>query len=159
MAQEAESQAELDSVKAEIKKVSDTFVFSVRDIVLHFQTLISARASRMLMEAPGLYYPDMDLYVISRSGINRGHGSMYEIFYHFFPVEKAICYGFVLYPESFVRTCLDKILRKTTKNITPQLRISMENVFNRKHHKKINLVDSAIEKDLIMRLKNDLSRH
>ena len=84
---------------------------------------------------------------------------MYEIFYHFFPVEKAICYGFVLYPESFVRTCLDKILRKTTKNITPQLRISMENVFNRKHHKKINLVDSAIEKDLIMRLKNDLSRH
>jgi len=159
MAQEAESQAELDSVKAEIKKVSDTFVFSVRDIVLHFQTLISARASRMLMEAPGLYYPDMDLYVISRSGINRGHGSMYEIFYHFFPVEKAICYGFVLYPESFVRTCLDKILRKTTKNITPQLRISMENVFNRKHHKKINLVDSAIEKDLTMRLKNDLSRH
>jgi hypothetical protein len=159
MAQEAESQAELDSVKAEIKKVSDTFVFSVRDIVLHFQTLISARASRMLMEAPGLYYPDMDLYVISRSGMNRGHGSMYEIFYHFFPVEKAICYGFVLSPESFVRTCLDKILRKTTKNITPQLRISMENVFNRKHHKKINLVDSAIEKDLIMRLKNDLSRH
>ena len=159
MAQEAESQAELDSVKAEIKKVSDTFVFSVRDIVLHFQTLISARASRMLMEAPGLYYPDMDLYVISRSGMNRGHGSMYEIFYHFFPVEKAICYGFVLYPESFVRTCLDKILRKTTKNITPQLRISMENVFNRKHHKKINLEDSAIEKDLIMRLKNDLSRH
>jgi hypothetical protein len=159
MAQEAESQAELDSVKAEIKKVSDTFVFSVRDIVLHFQTLISARASRMLMEAPGLYYPDMDLYVISRSGMNRGHGSMYEIFYHFFPVKKAICYGFVLYPESFVRTCLDKILRKTTKNITPQLRISMENVFNRKHHKKINLVDSAIEKDLIMRLKNDLSRH
>jgi hypothetical protein len=159
MAQEAESQAELDSVKAEIKKVSDTFVFSVRDIVLHFQTLISARASRMLMEAPGLYYPDMDLYVISRSGMNRGHGSMYEIFYHFFPVEKAICYGFVLYPESFVRTCLDKILGKTTKNITPQLRISMENVFNRKHHKKINLVDSAIEKDLIMRLKNDLSRH
>ncbi len=159
MVQEAESQAELDSIKAEIKKVSDTFVFSVRDIVLHFQTLISARASRMLMEAPGLYYPDMDLYVISRSGMNRGHGSMYEIFYHFFPVEKAICYGFVLYPESFVRTCLDKILRKTTKNITPQLRISMENVFNRKHHKKINLVDSAIEKDLIMRLKNDLSRH
>ena len=158
MVQEAESQAELDSIKAEIKKVSDTFVFSVRDIVLHFQTLISARASRMLMEAPGLYYPDMDLYVISRSGMNRGHGSMFEIFYHFFPVEKAICYGFVLYPESFVRTCLDKILRKTTKNITPQLRISMENVFNRKHHKKINLVDSAIEKDLIMRLKNDLSR-
>ncbi|MGB6971981.1 MAG: hypothetical protein WBD61_07455 [Desulfobulbales bacterium] len=158
MAQEAESQAELDSVKAEIKKVSDTFVFSVRDIVLHFQTLISARASRMLMEAPGLYYPDMDLYVISRSGMNRGHGSMYEIFYHFFPVEKAICYGFVLYPESFVRTCLDKILRKTTKNITPQLRISMENVFNRKHHKKMELVDSAIEKDLITRFKKDLGR-
>jgi hypothetical protein len=159
MVQEENSQAELDSIRAEIKKVSDTFVFSARDIALHFQTLVSARAARMLMEAPGLYYPDMDLYVISRSGMNRGHGSMYENFYHFFPAARATCYGFVLYPESFVRTCLDKILRKTTKNITPQLRISMENVFNRKHHKKITLVDSAIEKDLIIRLKKDLGRH
>jgi hypothetical protein len=159
MVQDADSQEELNGIKAEIKKVSDTFVFSARDIALHFQALISARTSRMLMEAPGLYYPDMDLYVISRSGMNRGHGSMYEVFDDLFPAEKALCYGFVLYPESFVRTCLDKILRKTTKNITPQLRISMENVFNRKHHKKINLVDSAIEKDLIMRLKKDLSRH
>jgi hypothetical protein len=158
MVQEADSQAELDSIKTEIKKVSDTFVFSARDIALHFQTLISARASRMLMEAPGLYYSDINLYVISRSGMNRGHRSMYEKFYHFFPTEKATCYGFVLYPESFVRTCLDKILRKTTKNITPQLRISMENVFNRKQHKKIKLVDSAIEKDLIMILKKDLGR-
>ena len=156
MIQGTDSQAELENIKAEIKKVSDTFVFSVRDIVLHFQTLLSARASRMLMEAPGLFYPDMDLYVISRSGMNRGHGSMYQNFYHFFPAEKGTCYGFVLYPESFVRTCLDRILRKTTKNITPKLRISMENVFNRKHHKKIKLVDSAIEKDLIMRLKNDV---
>jgi len=158
MVQEADSQAELDSIKAEITKVSDTFVFSAREIALHFQTLISARASRMFMEAPGLYYSDINLYVISRSGMNRGHGSMYENFYHFFPAEMATCYGFVLYPESFVRTCLDKILRKTTKNITPQLRISMENVFNRKHHKKIKLVDSAIEKDLIMILKKDLGK-
>ena len=158
MIQAADPQAELERIKAEIKKVSDTFVFSARDIALHFQTLASARASRMLMEAPGLYYPHLDLYVISRSGMNRGHGSMYENFYHFFPAEKATCYGFVLYPESFVRTCLDKILRRTTKNITPQLRLSMENVFNRKHHRKIKLVDSAIEKDLIMRLKKDLAR-
>jgi len=159
MVQEADLQVNVDHIKAEIKKVSDTFVFSARDIVLHFQALISARASRMLMEAPGLYFPDLDLYVISRSGMNRGHGSMYENFYHFFPAEKATCYGFVLYPESFVRTCLDKILRKTTKNITPQLRISMENVFNRKHHRKIKLVDSAIEKDIIMRFKKDLGRN
>lgn len=158
MVQEADSQSELNRIKAEIKKVSDTFVFAARDITLHFQTLISARASRMFMEAPGLYYPDMDLYVISRSGMNRGHRSMYEIFYRFFPAEKATCYGFVLYPESFVRTCLDKILRKTTKNITPQLRISMENVFNRKYHRKVKLVDSEIEKELIMRLKKDLGR-
>jgi len=159
MVQDAHSQAELENIRTEIKKVSDTFVFSARDIALHFQTLISASAARMLMEAPGLFYPGMDLYVISRSGMNRGHGSMYENFYHFFPVEKATPYGFVLYPESFVRTCLDKILRKTTKNITPQMRISMENVFNRKHHKKIDLVDSAIEKDLILRLKKDLGRN
>ncbi len=159
MIHEADSQAELNSIKAEIKKVSDTFVFSVRDIALHFQTLISARASRMLMEAPGLYYADLGFYVISRSGMNRGHGSMYEIFYKFFPADKGTCFGFVMYPESFVRTCLDKILRKTTKNITPQLRVSMENVFNRKHHKKMKLVDSAIEKELIMRFKRDLEKH
>jgi len=159
MSQEADSAAELNNIKAEIKKVSDTFVFSVREIVLHFQTLISARASRMLMEAPGLYYPDMDFYVISRSGMNRGHRSMYDNFYQMFPDGKGTCYGFVLYPESFVRTCLDKILRKTTKNITPQLRISMENVFNRKYHRKINFVDSVIEKNLIQRLKMDLGRN
>ena len=156
MDQETDSQAELDRIKTEIKKISDTFVFSARDIALHFQTLTSARASRMLMEAPGLYYPVMDLNVISRSGMHRGHGSMYQNFHSFFQAEKATCYGFVLYPESFVRTCLDKILRKTTKNITPQLRISMENVFNRKHHKRMKLVGSAIEKDLIMLLKKDL---
>jgi len=151
-------QAELDTIKTEIKKVSDTFVFSVRDVLLHFQTLISARASRMLMEAPGLYYPDLDFYVISRSGMNRGHASMYENFYHFIPPEGGTCYGFVLYPESFVRTCLDKILRKTTKNITPQLRISMENVFNRKYHKQLILVDSEIEGNLIAKFKKDLGR-
>ena len=149
---------ELHNIKAKIKKVSDTFVFSSREIALHFQTLISARAARMLMEAPGLYYPAMDLYVISRSGMNRGHASMDENFSTFFPDEKGVCYGFVLYPESFVRTCLDKLLRKTTKNITPQLRISMENVFNRKRHKKEKLVDSEIEKELITMLKKDLGR-
>jgi len=158
MTQEVDSQAELNYIKAEIKKISDTFVFSTRDIALHFQTLISASASRMLMEAPGLYYPDMELYVISRSGMNRGHGSMDQNFYLLFPEEKGVCYGFVLYPESFVRTCLDKILRKTTKNITPQLRISMENVYNRKHHKKKKLVDSEIEKELIAKLKKDMGR-
>lgn len=159
MVHKADSQAELDSIKAEIKKISDTFVFSARDIAMHFQTLISARASRMLMEAPGLYYPGLNLYVISRSGMNRGHGSMFEIFHSFIPADKTTCIGFVLYPESFVRTCLDKLLRKTTKNISPKLRISMENVFNRKHHKRTNFVDSEIEKDLIMRLKKDLERN
>lgn len=158
MIQEADPQAQLNSIKAEIKKISDTFVFSARDIALHFQTLVSAHASRMLMEAPGLYYPDMGFYVISRSGMNRGHASMDEIFYSFFPQGKGTCYGFVLYPESFVRTCLDKILRKTTKNITPQLRISMENVFNRKRHKKVELVDSEIENTLILLLRKDLGK-
>ena len=145
-------------IKADIKDISDTFVFSSRDIALHFQTLISARAARMLMEAPGLYYPDMQLYVISRSGMNRGHASMNENFQNLFPEGQGACYGFVLYPESFVRTCLDRLLRKTTKNITPQLRISMENVFNRKRYRKMNLVGSDIEGELIMMLKRDLGR-
>ena len=155
---EADSQTTLNEIKTKIKGVSDTFVFSSREIALHFQTLISARAARMLMEAPGLYYPKIELYVISRSGMNRGHASMDENFRAFFPEGMGECYGFVLYPESFVRTCLDKLLRKTTKNITPQLRISMENVFNRKRYKQINLVGSEIENRLIHMLKKDLGR-
>ena len=151
-------EADLNSIKEAIKNISDTFVFSSRDLALHFQTLVSARASRMLMEAPALYYPALQFYVISRSGMNRGHASMYENFHSLFPEGTGTCYGFVLYPESFVRTCLDRLLRKSTKNITPNLRISMENVFNRKRHKKIELVDSEIEKELIAMLKKDLGR-
>ncbi|MBW2502619.1 MAG: hypothetical protein JRD39_06730 [Deltaproteobacteria bacterium] len=158
MGQETDRLTELNTIRTEIKKISDTFVFSGRDIALHFQTLISASASRMLMEAPGLYYPEMDFYVISRSGMNRGHRSMHDAFYPLLPPGKKTCYGFVLYPESFVRSCLDKLLRKTTKNITPQLRLSMENVFNRRFHRKMKLVDSAVEKEIIKKLKNDLGK-
>jgi len=156
--QEKISVEHLEIVKAGIKNISDFNVFSVRDIVLHFQTLISARASRMLMEAPGLYYRDLSFYVLSKSGMNRGHASMDENIQPLLPEGKGTCYGFVLYPESFVRTCLDKILRKTTKNITPDLRVSMENVFNRKNHRKQILIGSKIEKELIQMFKNDLGR-
>lgn len=148
----------LEVIKAGIKKISDFNVFSVRDIILHFQTLASARASRMLMEAPGLYYRDLSFYVLSKSGMNRGHASMHENIRPLLPAGKGTCYGFVLYPESFVRSCMDKILRKTTKNITPNLRVSMENVFNRKNHRKQKLTDSEIEKELIRMFKMDLGR-
>ena len=47
--QEEISPEHLEIIKAGIKKISDFNVFSIRDIILHFQTLISARASRMLM--------------------------------------------------------------------------------------------------------------
>ena len=148
----------LEVIKAGIKKISDFNVFSVREIILHFQTLTSARASRMLMEAPGLYYRDLSFYVLSKSGMNRGHASMNENIQPLLPEGKGICYGFVLYPESFVRTCMDKIFRKTTKNRTPDLRVSMENVFNRKNHRKQKLTDSEIEKEIIRMFKKDLGR-
>ena len=90
--------------------------------------------------------------------MNRGHASMNENIQKLLPDGKGICYGFVLYPESFVRTCLDKILRKTTKNITPDLRVSMENVFNRKNHRKQKLTDSEIEKELILMFKKELGK-
>ena len=148
----------IEIIKAGIKGVSDFNVFSIRDIALHFQTLISARASRMLMEAPGLYYRDLSFYVLSKSGMNRGHASMNENIQPLLPKGKGTCYGFVLYPESFVRTCLDKIFRKATRNITPDLRVSMENVFNRKTHRKQKLTDSEVEKELIQMFKRDLGR-
>jgi hypothetical protein len=36
------------------------------------------------------------------------------------------------------------------------MRVSMENVFNRKNHRKQKLTDSEIEKELILMFKKDL---
>jgi hypothetical protein len=146
---------QLDILKAEIRKMSEANVTSVRGIVLHFQAMVSASAHRLMMEAPGLYYPDFPLYVISKGGLARGHASMHKAISVLFPEDKRTCYAFVVYPESFVRTCLDRLLRKTTKNITRDLRISMENVFNRKYH-HVDLTGSTIEISLISLLQKDL---
>lgn len=147
--------ADLAELKAEIRRLAETNVTSIRGIMLHFQALVSARAHRLMMEAPGLYYPDASLYVISKGGMSRGHASMHKSIVPLLPEDKSTAYAFVLYPESFVRSCLDRLLRKTTKNITSDLRISMENVFNRKYY-NFELTDSEIEKGLIRRLQKDL---
>ena len=147
--------ADLAELKAEIRRLAETNVTSIRGIMLHFQALVSARAHRLMMEAPGLYYPDIPLYVISKGGMSRGHASMQKSIVSLLPEGKDTAYAFVLYPESFVRSCLDRLLRKTTKNITCDLRISMENVFNRKYF-NFELTDSEIEKKLIRLLQNDL---
>jgi hypothetical protein len=147
--------ADLAELKAEIRRLAETNVTSIRGIMLHFQALVSARAHRLMMEAPGLYYPDASLYVISKGGMSRGHASMHKSIVSLLPEDKSTAYAFVLYPESFVRSCLDRLLRKTTKNITSDLRISMENVFNRKYY-NFELTDSEIEKGLIRRLQKDL---
>jgi hypothetical protein len=147
--------AVLAGLKAEIRRLAETNVTSIRGIMLHFQALVSARAHRLMMEAPGLYYPDISLYVISKGGMSRGHASMHKSIVPLLPEGKNTAYAFVLYPESFVRSCLDRLLRKTTKNITSDLRISMENVFNRKYY-NFELTDSEIEKKLIGLLQNDL---
>lgn len=146
---------DLESIITEIKKISDFNTVSAREIILHFQALVSAGSYRFAMNAPGLYYPPLKLYVISKSGMVRGHTSMNKAIQPLLPAGKNICYGFVLYPESFVRTCLDRALRRTTKNITRDLRLSMENVFNKKYHNR-DLVDSDIEQKLIELIKNDL---
>lgn len=147
--------AQLSNLKAEIRKMSEANVTSVRGIILHFQAMVSASAHRLMMEAPGLYYSDLPLYVISKGGMARGHASMHNSILGLFSEDKRTCYAFVLYPESFVRTCLDRLLRKTTINITRDLRISMENVFNRKYH-NVDLSGSAIENSLISLLQQDL---
>ena len=146
---------DLAVLQAEVRKLAETNETSIRGIMLHFQALVSARAHWLLMEAPGLYYPDIPLYVISKGGMSRGHASMHKSLVPLLPEDKNTAYAFVLYPESFVRTCLDRLLRKTTKNITSDLRISMENVFNRKYY-NFELTDSEIEKELIGHLQQDL---
>jgi hypothetical protein len=146
---------DLAALRAAVRKLAETNVTSIREIMLHFQALVSARAHRLLMEAPGLYYPDVPLYVISKGGMSRGHASMHKSIAPLLPEAKRTAYAFVIYPESFVRTCLDRLLRKTTKNITHDLRISMENVFNRKYF-DFDLTDSEIESELMAMLRKDL---
>ncbi len=143
------------TIAAAICKLSEFNTTKADCLVLHFQTLASAHASKLFMEAPGLYFPELQLYVISTSGLTRGHTSLYHSVEPTIPPDKRLCYAFVLYPGSFIRSCLDKVLRKTTKKIPKDLHLSMENVFNRKRYKDV-LVDSEIEKELIALLKNDI---
>ncbi len=149
------SREELEIIKQKIRKLSEFNLTSVRDIILHFQALKSARASRVMMDAPGLYYPQLPLYVISKSGMARGHSSLSKSIQPLLPESERKVYGFVLYPESYVRTCLDRILRKTVKVVSPEMRIGFENSFNKKHHNR-DLNDSDVLKDLIMLLQHDL---
>ena len=143
------------SIIKSIEELSEFNATNVNELVLHFQTLISARENRVFMEAPGLYFSDLQIYVISTSGLSRGHATLHKSIEHIIPQDKSQCYAFVLYPGSFIRSCFDKVLRKTAKVIDRDLRLSMENVFNRKYHNK-NFVDSEVEKELITLLKNDI---
>ena len=144
-----------ETIAANIRKLSEFNTTNANDLVLHFQTLMSARASKLFMEAPGLYFPNLQLHVISTSGLTRGHATLYNSIEQIIPEDKRLCYAFVLYPGSFIRSCLDKALRKSAKIIAKDLRLSMETVFNRKRYKNV-LVDSEIEKELLDLLKNDI---
>nr|MBF0221055.1 hypothetical protein [Desulfobulbaceae bacterium] len=155
MADQPTSPKDSKAIAAQICKLSEFNTTNANDLVLHFQTLISAHMSKAFMEAPGLYFPKLDLYVISTSGLSRGHASLHKSIEHLIPEDKRLCYAFVLYPGSFIRACLDKVLRKTAKTVAKDILISMENVFNRKWHKTV-LVDSDIEKELIALLKNNI---
>jgi hypothetical protein len=146
---------QVSDIAAQIRKLSEFNSTSGRDLALHFQILLSAKESRVFMEAPGLYFPDLPLLVISKSGINRGHTTIYQSITPLIPEDRRQCYAFVLYPSSFIRTCFDKVLHRTAKVITKDLRLSMENVFNRKYHSD-SLVDSEIEQEIIDLMRRDL---
>ena len=145
----------IDQLKEQIGELAETLTTSSRDIIRHFQILKSARAARLLMDAPGLYFPDLRLYVISKAGAHRGHASMNNMIQPLLPTGKGTVYGFVLYPESYVRSCLDSLLRKTVRIVSPEMRISIENNFNKKFHGD-NLTESPVLKELISLLRRDL---
>jgi len=147
---------EVKAIAAKICKISEFNCTSMGEMALYFQTLLSAKESRVLMEAPGLYFPDLPLLVISKSGIKRGHATIYNSLTPLIPEGKQRCYAFVLYPDSFFRTCFDRVLRNTAKVIGKDLRLSMENVFNRKYHKD-SLVDSEVEREIIAYMRLELS--
>lgn len=155
MADHEQVQPDLAKLREGVRMLSKHYATSVRDILLHFQGLISAHSSRLMMEAPGLYCPKLSFYFISKSGMKKGHSEMLQEIHSLLQDDGYEFYGFVLYPESFVRTCLDRLLRRNTKNITRDLRISMENIYNKKHYSQ-DFVDSDLEKDIIDRLKREL---
>lgn len=147
---------EIARLKAEIRRLSEFNVTNVREIVLHFQALKSARVARIMMDAPGLYYPELPLYVISKSGGGRGHSSIHQSIVPLLTEEQRTVYGFVLYPESYVRSCLDSLLRKTVRVVSPEMRLSVENTFNTKYHEQ-PLTDSPMARNLLAMLKADLA--
>ena len=148
-------EVDIEELKERVCALAETLTTSAREIIRHFQILKSARAARLMMDAPGLYYPDLLLYVISKAGAHRGHTSMNTMIQPLLPAGKGRVYGFVLYPESYVRSCLDSLLRKTVRVVSPEMRISIENNFNKKYHGN-NLTESPILKDLITLMRQDL---
>lgn len=146
---------EIEAITAKIGQLSAFNSTSAGDMALHFQILLSARESRVFMEAPGLYFPDLPLLVISKSGVNRGHATIYNSVQPLIPTDRRRCYAFVLYPGSFIRSCFDRVLRNTAKVIAKDLRLSMENVFNRKYHHE-SLVDSEMEREIIAFMRREL---
>lgn len=146
---------ELQAIATQIAKLSEFNSTSIREMALHFQILLSAKESRVFIEAPGLYFPELPLVVISKSGLKRGHATIYNSILPLIPENKRRCYGFVLYPDSFFRTCFDRVLRNTAKVIAKDLRVSLENVFNRKYHKD-SLLDSAVEQEVVAFMRQEL---
>ena len=146
---------EVKAITAQICKLSEFNSTSMGDMALHFQTLLSAKESRVFMEAPGLYFPDVPVLVISKSGVKRGHATIYNSLAPLIPEGRRRCYAFVLYPGSFFRTCFDRVLRNTAKVICKDLRLSMENVFNRKYYQD-SLVDSEVEQEIIAFMRREL---
>jgi len=148
-------ETEIEKLKERICGLAETLTTSAREIIRHFQVLKSARAARLMMDAPGLYYPSLSLYVISKAGAHRGHASMHAMIQPLLPADKHKVYGFVLYPESYVRSCLDSILRRSVRIVSPEMRISIENTFNKKYHDD-DLTDSAVLRELIELMRHDL---
>lgn len=148
-------QEQVKALAAQIRQLSEFNSTSARELALHFQALLSARESRVFIEAPGLYFPDLPVLVISKSGITRGHATLYKSVSPLIPEERRRCYAFVLYPGSLIRSCFDRVLRNTAKVIAKDLRLSMENVFNRKHHQE-SLVDSEVELEIINFMRREL---
>ncbi|MEW6426408.1 MAG: hypothetical protein AB1568_00075 [Thermodesulfobacteriota bacterium] len=146
----------LPQLRQTICSLAETLTTSAREIIRHFQVLKSARAARLMMDAPGLFFPDLSLYVISKAGAHRGHTAMQNLVGPHLPPEGNRVYGFVLYPESYVRSCLDRLLRKSVRTVSPEMRLSIENNFNAKHHHGCDLTDSQVMHDLVGLMRREL---
>jgi len=111
---------------------------SVKRVPSHLQSKMFAKSGLISSETSGLYYPSLNLNVISVShdcfGFELSHISINDYVKDVFADDSLVGYAFNLYTKSYLQRQRDRILRDTSIHIGKDIYVSLENVYNRENH-------------------------